>query len=70
MKYKKFALFSFILFVLLFSITAISAVDLNDTDDRGEDVLKDGDMDYGSISTLYLDVKGAGSSLDVVYDYK
>ena len=69
-KYGKFIVPSFILFVLLFSVAAISAADLNGTDDNGMDVLKDNGTADSSMITLYYEVEGAGSSFDLVNDYK
>ena len=69
-KYGKFIVHSFILFVLLFSVAAISAADLNGTDDNGMDVLKDKGTAESSIITLNYEVEDAGSSFDLVNDYK
>lgn len=70
MNFVKFILPSIMLLVLLFSITAISAEDLNNTDTVEGDVLKDDEVGDWSLATLYLDVKDAGTSLDLVKDYK
>ncbi len=70
MKIKKFILSSVILLVMLFSIAAISAADLNDTDNVGEDTLKNAQIYDGSISDLYLEFLGDDSSFDFTRDYK
>lgn len=69
MKFKKTLLRSLILLVLLISITAVSAADLNDTDNIGDDVLKENTTTDLSFVDLNGEIWVQGSNCNLNDDF-